>query len=60
MEKVEIALNTLTQITDKEVIDSKEYEKAINGLCELKHRCNITEDKKVSINYTSSTIYLNK
>lgn len=57
MEKVEIALNTLTQITDSEVVESKEYENAINSLCELKHRCNIMEDKKEPINYTSTTTY---
>lgn len=55
MKETEIALNTLTQITDKDVIDSKEYEDAINALCELNHRCNITEDKKESMNYTSTT-----
>jgi len=60
MEKVEAALSILTEITDSEIVDSKEYENVINSICELKHRCHIIQDKKVPINYTSTTTYNQK
>lgn len=35
MKEAQIALNILTSITNEKVVNSKEYEQAINALCEL-------------------------
>lgn len=38
MKEAQIALNILTEITNIEVINSKEYDKAINALVELNEK----------------------